>query len=96
MPTETRGTRFAREVRAAYELSLAEEVLLDEAAEVIDILATALPVGEARQQRLLLSRLLGQLNLTLDDEPAKPMDGKSVRGRRAAQARWARANGAAS
>lgn len=89
---ETRGARFAREVHEQYEgLRPDEELLLAEIASTIDQL-DALPaseVAERRQQRLVLSRLLGQLNLPEQkDQPS--ISGPSVRGRRAAEARWRR------
>ncbi|MCB0862612.1 MAG: hypothetical protein KDB66_05290 [Solirubrobacterales bacterium] len=43
-------------------------------------------VAEARQGRLALSRLLGQLHLPDDDE--KPVTAASLRGKRAADVRW--------
>jgi phage terminase small subunit len=52
-------------------------------------------IAEARQARLAISRLLG--TLPFDDvdpeKDAKPKDTPSMRGRRAARARWRQENG---
>lgn len=93
MPT-TRGAKFAAAVRADFDLGdPVYEILLDEAASVIDEL-DGLPAGaivERRQQRMLLSRLLSQLALPGDVDGKSTPAPASVHGRRAAEARWRRA-----
>jgi hypothetical protein len=93
MPTKTRGAKYRAEVLAANDLRPDEKLILDEIAAVIDEL-DGLPkanVVERRQQRNLLSRLLGQLPLTeAPDKP--PMTGKSLRAQAAANARWRRSS----
>lgn len=83
----SRGARFAAEVRAAYELSPAEEQLLDEAARCLDELdRPGLAVREAVALRGELRRLLAALAL----EPGESSAEVRAKARRAARARWAR------
>jgi hypothetical protein len=86
---KTRGQRFAESVREEFDLGdPVYELLLDEAAAVIDELDGLAPsaIVERRQQRIVLSRLLSQLALPGPDD-ATP---KSVHARKAAEARWRR------
>jgi len=88
----TRGQLFRRRVRRDHELTPAEDLLLDEVAEVIDTI-DALPPTQAterRLQRVLLSRLLGQLALPTDDGSPQVLSPASSRGKRAADIRWKR------
>lgn len=97
----SRGRHFWRSVVADHELAPVELELLAECCRVIDRLeqlrgpATADPrlLVEERQQRVVLSRLLGQLALPVPDDELGVRElatGTSVRGRRAAHARWSR------
>jgi hypothetical protein len=91
-PKQSRGAQFREDVLADYDLGTSERLLLDEAAAVIDEI-DALPAGqivERRQQRMLLSRLIGQLAEPDAKGDSGPVDGKVLRGRRAAEARWKR------
>jgi hypothetical protein len=92
MTTEsTRGARFKADVLAAYDLRPDELAVLDEIAKTLDILDDpGLAITEQRQQRLVLSRLLGLLALQDEAAPRPSMSGKSVRARRASEARWRR------
>lgn len=45
-------------------------------------------VAEARQSRAALAKLLGQLKLPTEDQAPTLFDAKSLRGQRAANARW--------
>lgn len=47
-------------------------------------------VGEARQQQLVLGRLLGQLDLPDEEDGQVVPSSASLRGRKAAEARWRR------
>jgi hypothetical protein len=91
MKSATRGERFAKAVRDDFDLGdPGSELLLDEIAAVVDTI-DRLPtdaITERRQQRLLLSRLVGQLALPNpdDDTPGEPP--RSVHARKAAAARW--------
>lgn len=96
-----RGRRFWRSVVRDHELAPVELELLAEACHVMDRLeqlrgpATADPrlLVEERQQVVVLSRLLGQLALPVPDDERGIRElatGTSVRGRRAAAARWSR------
>jgi hypothetical protein len=92
----TRGGRFAAAVREEFDLSTAEELLLDELADAIDERAKAKTDASRRGWAVIVSRLLGQLNLpTADGATAPTMDGKSRRAQAASQARWRREKGAA-
>jgi hypothetical protein len=94
MARRRRSTAFRRAVLEAWELSPSERVLLDEICATLDALDRGdLTPAQARQERLALCRLLGALGL--DEPTAGPgvADGKSIRGRRAAEARWRRARG---
>jgi hypothetical protein len=88
-----RGARLWREVTREFEFDALEAELLAEACATLDLI-DALPASEAvelRQQRIVLSRLLGQLALPRDGSAAAGLSivsGPSVRGRRAAEARW--------
>lgn len=89
----TRGETWRAEVEELYELqNPAEQLLVAECAATIDAVDAAPNLAEKRQQRVLLSRLLGQLNLpALDGTTDRPaMDGRSVRSRRASNIRWQR------
>jgi hypothetical protein len=79
---KTRGTKFRDALLDEYDFRTDELLLLDEIAAVIDTIDRTKEVQECRQQRLLLSRLLGQLGVPNDDGKAT-MNGKTVRGRRA-------------
>jgi hypothetical protein len=87
----TAAEKFAAKVRTEYMLNEAQDVLVDHIAATMDLI-TKLPatdVVELRQQRLLLSRLLGQLNLPeVDAEDRKTVTSRQAS--RAARARWAR------
>jgi hypothetical protein len=89
----TRGDRFMADVLERFELRPDEMVVLEEIGATLNVLA-ALPDGalvEARQNRLVLARLLGLLALSDDAGAPRPsVDGKSIRGRHAAEARWRR------
>ena len=85
-----RSQRFRKDALDAAEFDANELVLLDEACAVIDEIEglPASAIVERRQQRALLSKLLGMIPLPHDaDDPGIPA-GLSVRGRRAANARW--------
>lgn len=87
----TRGQRFRTQVKREHDgLNLSETVLLDEIVGVMDTI-DGLPAGqvtEKRQQRILLSRLLGQLALPADDGEPEVLSQASLRGKRAAEAKW--------
>jgi hypothetical protein len=87
----TLGERYRDRVLKDHELNASEELLLDEVVGVIDLLdERRLGVAETRQQRILLMRLLGQLGLPdTDGEPQVPSQ-ETLRGRKAAKARWDR------
>lgn len=95
MTNPTRGAKFREDVLEEFELTSAERVILDEVVRTLDTI-DSLPadaVAEQRAQRVVLSRLLGQLNLPTSNASAEPkpsMSGKSVRARAAAKARWSR------
>ncbi len=96
VPAGSRGAALWIAATAEWEFDPFEVELLREACATvndIDALAASAYV-ERRQQRLVLSRLLGQLALPTDDGKP-PRDGKSVRGRAAAEARWRRRNASA-
>lgn len=90
----TRGQRYVTAILAEFEPTATERILLDEVAATLDLLehAERLTKPEARQQRMILSRLTAQLDI--DRPPAAPasVGGKSIRGRRAAEIRWSRAH----
>ncbi|MEX1046935.1 MAG: hypothetical protein WD757_00580 [Actinomycetota bacterium] len=85
-----KGEEFADLVRARYELNEAESVLVDQIAEVLDVLqGGGLALTEQRHWRTLLSRLLGQLALPEVGDGKRP----TVTSRKAATAargRWRR------
>jgi len=96
---KSRGQRFAEAVIEQFDLGLGELELLteiertldacerlEEAASGADPLSSAgrLALGEARQQRLALARLLGGLGV-----PEDVQSPRSVQARRAALSRWA-------
>ena len=97
-----RGAAFLAHVRATYELSDVEAELAVEVARTLDTVdeldvmaRDAVTVDErlrvareARQQRIALGRLLGQLSLPDVDGSTVPTP-MQARGRRAAEARWA-------
>jgi hypothetical protein len=103
------GREFYSRVATEYDLTLPEEAALLQVAETIDALTAiesairetgAVVAGrpspllvEARQQRAILVRLLGLLDLPLDADPA-PRSGmaSSRAASRAARARWDRAH----
>jgi hypothetical protein len=90
----TTGAEYAEKVRAEYVLNESQDVLVDHIAATMDLIDT-LPLTDAvelRQQRALLSRLLGQLNLPdADDAVVKARQSQTSRqASRAARARWAR------
>ena len=105
-----RGRRFWRRVVLDHELAPVELVILGEVCRVLDRLeGLRIPAGadpkllvEERQQRIVLGRLLGQLALPVpsdrsDDERGERgmLSGASVRGSRAAAARWRIVDGTA-
>jgi hypothetical protein len=88
-----RGSAFWRQITGEFEMSVAERELLTEVARTLDLLEelAAAPSGpsrmsEARQQRLVLHRLLSSLNLPAEEAPDSPT---TTRARKAAQSRWA-------
>ncbi len=99
-----RGRRFWRRIVVDIELAPVELELLAETCRVLDRLESLrIPAGadpklliEERQQRIVLGRLLGQLALPVPrDEGGLEergetgmLSGASVRGSRAASARW--------
>jgi len=86
-----RGRRFFDAITTEFDPSPSESELLLEAARTIDLLELLAAdedpraIREARQQRLVLGRLLAQLQIPADriDSPT------SVRARHAAESRWA-------
>lgn len=86
----SRGDSWAAQVRETYVLNESQDVLVGEIAATMDIIdGIAGDVVELRQQRQLLSRLLGQLGLP-DSDDGNPTSTPSQRGRKAARARWDR------
>jgi hypothetical protein len=88
-----RGGRGERRWKALTEAADFDELEIELLAEFCAVLdeIDALPptaVVERRQQRLVLSRLAGQLALPGEDGSRGRVDGYSVRGRRAALVRW--------
>jgi hypothetical protein len=92
--TQTAGQRFAAKVRADFELSTTEELLLDELADAIDKRRSASTDSSARGWAVIVSRLVAQLGLDQADAPTFT-DGKSRRAQAASRARWSREKGAA-
>jgi hypothetical protein len=87
----TRGEKFKADVLAKWDLRPDELAVLDEIAKTLDILDDpGISITEQRQHRLVLSRLLGLLALTDGPQEKLSMSGKSVRARRASEARWRR------
>jgi hypothetical protein len=92
MPTKTtRGARYATAVRSAYDLNESQQVLVDEIAATIDVIdrLPAAKVAEARQQRILLGRLLGQLALP-DVGALDRATVTTIKATKAARARWSK------
>ena len=102
------GASFFTEVASAFELSLPEEAALLHVAETLDLIAAlengiretgpvvngrpSPLIVEARQQRAILVRLLGVLDLPLgDDAPSASGLSASRAASRAAAARWRKA-----
>lgn len=85
-----RGGAFWAEIAADFDLSPAERELLVEVCRTLDALEylATVPskVGEARQQRLVLHRLLAALNLPA---PEAVESSATLRARKAAGSRWA-------
>jgi len=84
-----RGERRWKALTGAADFDELEVELLAELCMVLDAL-DSLPADaytERRQQQLVLSRLAGQIALPPEDGKP-PINGLSVRGRRAALARW--------
>jgi hypothetical protein len=87
-----RSEEFRREIEEAYELNAAEKLLLDEACRCVDKIDN-LPADahvETRQQATLLYRLIDQLQLQKEDGTDVVPSPASLRGRKAARARWDR------
>lgn len=94
-PATTSGAAFAAAVRAEHDLDGHEGVLLDQAARTLDVIteldATVSADGavvdgkphpaaiEARQQRLVLARLVAQLRFP-DDDGTRPQRRGAPRG----------------
>lgn len=88
----SRGRVFQRDVMANYSLNESEVLLVAEISAVLDVIDGLPPaaIAEARLQRTILSRLLGQLDLPQTDaEEARLAEVVSARGRKAAHKRWA-------
>jgi hypothetical protein len=92
---QTAGQRFAAKVRDEYDLGVAEELLLDELADAIDERRKATGDVARRGWAVIISRLVGQLNLPdLDTgSTSVAMSGTSRRAQRASVARWRREKG---
>ncbi|HEY2943434.1 MAG TPA: hypothetical protein VGN09_13455 [Vicinamibacteria bacterium] len=88
----SRGSDFIKAVLAEHEPTIAERVLLEEVGATLDALADpSLGDTAKRQHRLILSRLLGQLDIRGEgDEAPKFVDGVSIRAKRASDIRWRR------
>jgi hypothetical protein len=86
----TRGQTFAAAARRELELNLAERLILDEIAAVIDHIDTLPESPEKRQQRILLSRLIYQLNVPPESSGGEVIRPASTahKATRAARARW--------
>jgi hypothetical protein len=94
MPSK-RANDFRKHVLGTYDLSPPELILLDEVCRVITTIdeIVAKPKYskvEVRQQQTTLGRLLGQLHLPDADGADLTPSPATLRGRRAAQARWDR------
>jgi hypothetical protein len=87
---QTRGAAYAASVRAEFELNQSQQVLVDEIAATMDVLdgLSAGDVKEARAQRLILARMLGQLGLPDVGQNAGRQSATSTRARHAAESRW--------
>ena len=87
---QTKGERWAADVRDAYELNEAQEVTVDIAARCMDAIGS-LPAHEhqeIRAQETILLRALSQLALPdSEGDQVVPLSA-SQRGRKAARARW--------
>lgn len=90
MPKTTRGARYAAAVRVEYKLNESQDVLVDEIAAVLDVIDGLSPadVREARAQRLLLARMLGQLGLPDVGVDVGRQSATATRARHAAESRW--------
>lgn len=88
----TKGEQWAEQVRAAYDLNEAQDVLVGVIGDIMDTLAGPLDVVERRQQQLALMRGLAQIGLPdSDDEVTRARQSATSRkASRAARARWAR------
>jgi hypothetical protein len=90
---KSRGQTFVEAVLSENDPTIAERVLLEEVGATLDALDDP-QLGDAakRQHRLILSRLLGQLDIHDDEDELAPraVGGKSIRGKRAANIRWNR------
>jgi hypothetical protein len=93
----SRGRRLWNRTMRDYDLAPVERELLAEVCRVLNRLDELREAAgpeqprlliEERQQRMVFSRLLGQLNLPDDGGDPTIYSGASVRGRRAAHARW--------
>jgi hypothetical protein len=92
---KTRSEKFREQVLAEHELRPDEMLILDEVCSTLDAL-DKLPEDafvEARQNRIVLARLIAQLGFTDPSEGESAADdpAASARGRRAANIRWDRA-----
>jgi hypothetical protein len=87
----SRGSDFIKAVLAEHEPTIAERVLLEEVGATLDAL-TDPELGDTakRQHRLILSRLLAQLDIRGEDDEKVFVDGVSVRAQRASNIRWRR------
>ncbi len=86
----TRGEQFAERVREDFELSLGEELILDEIVRCMDVIDRGgLSDAELRQWVTLVSRLLYQLNLP-EPGTGDRQEQTSRKASRAARARWGR------
>jgi hypothetical protein len=87
---KARGAKFWTDVTGAFALSPPELLLLAEACRVADVTEALAKssdpkaITELRMQRLLLGRLIAQLDIPESDVA----DGKTIRGRAGAAKRW--------
>lgn len=88
----TKGETYAKSVRDGYSLNESQDVLVSHIASTMDLIDNlpATDVVELRQQRLLLSRLLGQLALPEADAEVfnQRKSERSQQTSRAARIRW--------
>lgn len=95
----SRGEKFKRRVHRDHDaLNASEEVILQEACAVMDTIdeLPATAIVEKRQQRTLLGKLLGQLNLPGVDGGPEVLSTTTVRGRARARQRHDRMTGGGS